>query len=95
MADKLTTSFMRSLCMGQIEQDVIFPFPEMPADQRELIHDIAGALEDLLGSRTEEFRQWDVDGDMPAEFLDELRQFGMFGLIIPEAYGGMGLGSMA
>ena len=30
MPDKETTSFMRSLCMGQIEQDVLFPFPSLP-----------------------------------------------------------------
>jgi alkylation response protein AidB-like acyl-CoA dehydrogenase len=95
MADKLTTSFMRSLCMGQIEQDVLFPFPALSSDKKELLHEIAGALEDLLGPREEDFRQWDVAGDMPAEFLDELRDFGLFGLIIPEAHGGMELGSMA
>jgi alkylation response protein AidB-like acyl-CoA dehydrogenase len=95
VADKQTSSFMRSLCMGQIEQVVLFPFPDLPADQKETLHEIAGALEDLLGPRAEEFRQWDVDGDMPADFLDELRNFGMFGLIVPEQYGGMGLGNMA
>jgi len=95
VADKATTSFMRSLCMGQIEQDVLFPFPVMSPDQKELLHEIAGALEDLLGPRAEDFRKWDVEGEMPAEFLDELKEFGMFGLIIPEEHGGMGLGNMA
>jgi alkylation response protein AidB-like acyl-CoA dehydrogenase len=32
---------------------------------------------------------------MPADFLQELKEFGMFGLIIPEEHGGMGLGNMA
>jgi alkylation response protein AidB-like acyl-CoA dehydrogenase len=95
VADKLTSSFMRSLCMGQIEQDVLFPFPTLPAEQQALLHEIASALEDLLGPRAEDFRQWDVDGDMPADFLQELKEFGMFGLIIPEEHGGMGLGNMA
>jgi len=95
MSDKTNTSFMRSLCMGQIEQDVLFPFPTLSADQKEMLHEISGALQGLLGSRTEDFRQWDVDGDMPADFIDELKEFGMFGLIIPEEHGGMGLGNMA
>lgn len=95
MPDKATTGFMRSLCMGQIEQEVLFPFPVMSPDQKEMLHDITGALEDLLGSHTEDFRQWDVDGDMPAEFIDQLKEFGLFSLIIPEAHGGMGLGNMA
>ncbi len=95
MPDKLTTSFMRSLCMGQIEQEVLFPFPTLSADQKEMLHEISAALEDLLGPRSEDFRQWDVDGDMPADFLEELKEFGLFGLIIPEVYGGMELGNMA
>jgi alkylation response protein AidB-like acyl-CoA dehydrogenase len=81
--------------MGQIDQDILFPFPELPADQQETLHGIASALEDLLGSREAEFRRWDDEGDMPAEFIDELRAFGLFGLIVPEEHGGLGLGNMA
>ncbi len=95
MPDKLTTSFMRSLCMGQIEQDVVFPFPALAADQKDMLHEITTALDDLLEPHVEDFRQWDVAGDMPAEFIDELKEFGLFGLIIPEAHGGMALGNMA
>ena len=95
MSDKLATSFMRSLCMGQIEQDVIFPFPSLQAEQKEMLHEITGALDSLLGPRAEDFRRWDVAGEMPAEFIDELRAFGLFGLIIPETHGGMALGNMA
>jgi len=95
MPDKLTTSFMRSLCMGQIEQDVIFPFPTLKTDQKETLHEIAGALDSLLGPRAEDFREWDVAGEMPADFINELKEFGLFGLIIPEAFGGMALGNMA
>ncbi len=75
MPDKETTSFMRSLCMGQIEQDVLFPFPALTADQKETLHEIAGAVDDLLSPRAEDFRQWDVAGQMPAEFIEELSQF--------------------
>jgi len=93
--DKETTSFMRSLCMGRIEQDVICPFPTLSDAQKETLTDIAGALEGLLGPRHEEFAKWDVAGELPQSFIDELKEFGMFGLVIPEEYGGMGLGSMA
>ena len=95
MPDKSATSFMRSLCMGQIEQDVVFPFPTLETEQKDTLHEIAAALEGLLGPRAGEFRQWDVAGEMPPEFIDELKDFGLFGLIIPEAHGGMALGNMA
>ena len=95
MPDKETTSFMRSLCMGLIEQDVLFPFPALSEDEKATMHEITGAVDDLLGPRAEDFRQWDVAGEMPPDFIEELSQFGLFGLIIPEAHGGMGLGNMA
>jgi alkylation response protein AidB-like acyl-CoA dehydrogenase len=81
--------------MGQIEQDVIFPFPVLKTEQKETLHEIVAALDSLLGPRAEDFRHWDVAGEMPADFIDELKEFGLFGLIIPEAHGGMELGNMA
>jgi alkylation response protein AidB-like acyl-CoA dehydrogenase len=95
VADKETTSFMRSLCMGRIEQDVICPFPTISDGEKETLGDIGGALAGLLGPRTEDFRRWDVAGELPEDFIDELKEFGMFGLVIPEEHGGMGLGNMA
>lgn len=87
MADKETTSFMRSLCMGRVEQDVIFPFPTVSAAEKETLGDISGALEGLLGPRAEDFFKWDEAGEMPADFIEELKEFGMFGLVIPEENG--------
>jgi alkylation response protein AidB-like acyl-CoA dehydrogenase len=81
--------------MGRIEQDVLFPFPTLSEAEKETLGDVAGALEGLLGPRTEDFRKWDVDGHLPEDFIDELKEFGMFGLVIPEESGGMGLGNMA
>lgn len=95
MPDKESTSFMRSLCMGEIEQQLLFPFPRLPEQERETLREITSALDGLLGPRCEEFRHWDVSGELPPEFIEELRAFGLFGLVIPEEFGGMGLGSMA
>ena len=48
-------------------------------------------MEELLGPRAGELADWDRAGAMPPAFLDELRQAGLFGLVIPEPFGGMGL----
>jgi len=93
--DKNTASFMRSLCMGQIEEDIILPFPELSSAEKETLHGVIGSLEQLLGSRDADFRKWDRQGELPAEFVDELRQFGVFGLVVPEEFGGMGFGNTA
>jgi len=95
VVDKNTASFMRSLCMGQIEEDLVLPFPQISAAERETLRGVVASLEQLLGPRESDFRAWDKQGEFPPEFIEELRQFGLFGLVIPEDQGGMGFGSAA
>lgn len=94
MTDK-SKSFMRSLCMGRIEEDVIFPFPSMDPAQKETLHSVAEALAAMLGPHEKDFRKWDREGEFPPAYIDELREFGAFGFVIPESEGGMGFGSQA
>jgi alkylation response protein AidB-like acyl-CoA dehydrogenase len=95
LSDITKLSFMRSLCMGQIEEDVILPFPTLDPEQKETLKGVRDSLEGLLGSRQEDFRHWDRQGELPPEFIEELKQFGLFGLVIPEEHGGLGFGSAA
>jgi alkylation response protein AidB-like acyl-CoA dehydrogenase len=88
-------SFMRSLCGGEIEEEVLFPFPVLNKDERDLLGPVVESVDALLEGRAEDFRAWDVAGEMPEAFLQELRDFGLFGLIVPEADGGLGFGNMA
>ncbi|HMK72485.1 MAG TPA: acyl-CoA dehydrogenase family protein, partial [Myxococcaceae bacterium] len=95
MPDKETTSFMRSLCMGEIEEDVLLPFPEVPAKDVDTLRQVITSLAQLLGPHEKDFRAWDVAGELPAPVLEELKQFGLFSMVVPEEYGGMGFGSTA
>jgi len=88
-------SFVSSLCLGRIEHTAILPFPSMEGEQAELVGAVLEAFDELLVPRAEEFRDWDRAQEMPADFIEELRQFGAFGLIIPEEHGGMGFGATA
>ena len=91
----LSRSFVRSLTAGLIEQDILFPFPTLDGDARETLAMTIDAIDALLKDRGEDFRKWDAAGEMPAAFIDELRAFGLFGLIIPEEEGGMAMGNLA
>ncbi len=95
MADKQSTSFMRALCMGEIEEDVLLPFPQVPDKDAETLRQVLASLAQLLGPKEKDFRAWDVAGEMPAAFLEELKQFGLFGLVVPEEFGGLGFGATA
>ena len=89
------TSFVRSLCMGEIEEEVILPYPQLSADERETLKSVVDSVDELMARHEVDFRKWDAEGDLPAAMLDELREFGMFGLVIPEEHGGMGMKSAA
>jgi alkylation response protein AidB-like acyl-CoA dehydrogenase len=95
MIDKKSDSFVQSLCMGRIEEEIIFPFPAMKPAEREMVEQVNASVDQLLTPRAKDFRAWDVKGELPAAFLEEMRSFGLFGLVIPEAHGGMGFGSTA
>src|SRR5512139_4012970 len=81
--------------MGEIEEEIIVPFPEMAEGEKETLGQVLASVRQLLNGREKEFREWDVKAEMPGAFIDELRQFGLFGLVIPEAHGGIGFGSTA
>jgi acyl-CoA dehydrogenase family protein 9 len=93
--EKKTVSFMRSLCMGQIEEEVILPFPNMTEAEKETLQTVVASVGQLMSSHAKDFRSWDEHAELPAEFIEELKAFGLFGLVIPEAEGGLGFGSSA
>ncbi len=95
MVDKSTANFMRSLCMGQIEEDIILPFPELAQADKETLEGVVATLDQLLSGREADFRSWDRKGEFPSEFVNELREAGLFSLVIPEESGGLGFGSKA
>lgn len=88
-------SFMRALCMGHIHNDLIFPFPEISDSEKETLATITTSLRQMLSSHEKDFVEWDRVGEFPPEFIDELKEFGLFSLVVPEEYGGIGLGNAA
>jgi alkylation response protein AidB-like acyl-CoA dehydrogenase len=94
-AEAAQPSFMRALCLGEIEESLIYPYPELDAGNKETLRDVLGSVDAMLEKHQEDFRKWDEKGEFPDSFIEELRQFGMFGLVIPEDHGGLGFGSAA
>ncbi len=87
--------FMRALCLGRIDADLVLPFPEFDAEQKETLTAVVELIDDQFGGRDEEFRTWDAEGHLPDEVVEELRQSGLFSLVIPEEHGGLGFGPTA
>ncbi len=87
----LEASVAKSLFVGRITQENLFPYPRIDADEAETLRMVANSLDDFLQDKREDFPEWDRESAQPEAFLKSLRDLGLFGLIIPEAYGGIGL----
>src|SRR5436309_8377642 len=89
MAFDPNASFGKSLFFGEILEDQLFPYPEMPRDQAELVAPICETIDRYMGGI--DSRKLDREGEFPPAVLQSLREIGLFGLIVPEDHGGLGL----
>ena len=81
----------KALFCGQIVRSALWPFPAMDAEQQEMLGMVVDSVDRLFADTQEDFDKWDETGEQPAEFVETLRELGLFGLIIPEDYDGIGL----
>ena len=88
-------SVAKSLFFGEILEENLFPYPQMNARDREMLGAIVDSIDSFLDAHQDQFRHWDRDAHQPAEFIQGLRDMGLFGLIIPEEFGGLELSNAA
>jgi acyl-CoA dehydrogenase family protein 9 len=84
-------SVAKSLLAGRIIEDNLFPYPRLREKDREVLGMMLDSIDQFLNARHQDFKAWDRDAAQPAEFIQGLRDLGLFGLIIPEDEGGLGL----
>ena len=92
---RLDASFAKSLFFGQILEENLFPYPRMRERDREMLGMMVDSLDQFLGGKGKEFREYDRQAEQPAEYIQAMRDMGLFGLIIPEQYGGLELSNAA
>ena len=83
-------SFMKALFHGVIADDMIFPFPETPRDERENVGILLDTVRRYFAANVDSAKI-DREHELGAEVLAGLKQMGLFGLQIPTEYGGSGL----
>jgi acyl-CoA dehydrogenase family member 9 len=88
-------SVVKGLVAGRILEDQLFPYPQLRDKDREVLGAMLDAIDDFLAPKHADFKRWDRDAEQPAEFIQGLRDLGLFGLIIPEEQGGLGLSNAA
>lgn len=87
-------SFMKSVFHGVIEENLIFPYPEMNPDEKENVSLILDNIQ-RFGETEVDPAKIDREHTIPDELLSKMKEMGLFGLTIPEEYGGIGLGATA
>ena len=91
MALDLSGSPAKSLFLGNILEENIFPYPNIKPVEAETLKMIIESIDRFMEGNTEKYREFDKKGEQPEEYLQSLRELGLFGLIIPEEFDGMGL----
>ncbi|MBP8196085.1 MAG: acyl-CoA dehydrogenase family protein [Deltaproteobacteria bacterium] len=89
MSQQRTQSFGKSLFLGDLREELIFPFPQPHlAEQKKL----TALLDEVrkLAKRTIDPRRIDAEAHIPDEVLAGLRELGIFGLLTQPQLGGAG-----
>ena len=83
------SSFAKSLFLGEIHEDLVFPWPQPDPDEQDHVRALIAAA-DELGSRLDP-RKIEEDRWIGDDVIRELGELGLMGLYVPEEYGGQGL----
>ncbi|XP_032698750.1 complex I assembly factor ACAD9, mitochondrial [Lontra canadensis] len=83
-------AFAKELFLGKIEKKEVFPFPEVSQDELNDINQFVGPVEKFFTEEVDSERI-DREGRIPDETLEKLKSLGLFGMQVPEEYGGLGL----
>jgi len=87
--ERAASSFAKSLFLGEIHEDLAFPWPEPDPDEQERVRDLNAAAREI-GSRMDH-RKIEEDRWIGDKVIRELGEVGLCGLYVPEEYGGQGL----
>ncbi|GAC1351266.1 MAG: acyl-CoA dehydrogenase family protein [Polyangiales bacterium] len=87
-------SFMKSLFHGVIAEELVVPYPEVSADERDSINLMLDSVR-RFAEQNIDAAKIDKEHVIPASVMQGLRDLGLFGLLIPQEYGGLGLSTTA
>jgi acyl-CoA dehydrogenase family protein 9 len=87
--EREVSSFAKSLFLGEIAEDLVFPWPQADAEEQERVRKLIAAAHEI-GDRIDfhetEEKRWIGD-----DVIRDLGAAGLCGLYVPEEYGGQGL----
>lgn len=82
-------SFTKGIFLGELREDLIFPFPALRDEDRESLRMILDSFRSFAADNIDS-KQIDHDGKFPDAVRAGMHELGLMGMNIPEAYGGFG-----
>ena len=84
------SSFSKSLFLGEIHEELVFPFPKPDPAEQDRIRALCAATRDVAAEMIDP-RRIEEEGWIGDEVIAALGEAGVMGLYVPEEYGGQGL----
>ncbi|XP_073208322.1 complex I assembly factor ACAD9, mitochondrial isoform X2 [Lepidochelys kempii] len=86
----LRSAYAKELFLGKLRKEEVFPYPEISNEELEEINQFVGPVEKFFSEEVDSTKI-DQDAKIPPETLKGLKSLGLFGMQVPEEYGGLGL----
>ena len=90
MATTTVSSFSKALALGEIHEDLVFPYPIPSGDEATKVREL---IEEFRAYAAEHIDPLEIDesGEISDQIFRDLGDIGLMGLYVPEEYGGQGL----
>jgi alkylation response protein AidB-like acyl-CoA dehydrogenase len=87
------TGFAKALFRGEFRGDALFPYPELPANQRPTVEKAVDAVREFADKHIDA-AAIDRDADIPRSVVEGLARLGVLGMAAPPQWGGQGFSQM-
>ncbi|HUH08301.1 MAG TPA: acyl-CoA dehydrogenase family protein [Egibacteraceae bacterium] len=94
IAPEESESFAKSLFLGDLRSELVFPYPSLDRDERTQVRTLIASLRELAAERYDA-RKIEQQGWIGDDILAEMGDAGLLGLYVPTEYGGQGLSQTA
>jgi len=84
------SSFAKSLFLGEIHEDIVFPYPPSVQEKEPRVKELVDSLRDWSDTIYDQ-RKAEENGWIGDDMIRELGDRGLMGLYVPTEYGGQGL----
>ncbi|MBI2608595.1 MAG: acyl-CoA dehydrogenase family protein [Deltaproteobacteria bacterium] len=87
-------SFTKALFFGDVLEDMVYPYPEINPQEKESLQLLFESIHKFAEEHVDSHKI-DKEAKIPQTTIDKMKELGLFGLIIPEKYGGFGFSQTA